>query len=152
MMQLPSSSGGGRPGTPSLAPITAIGGITENSEFDIVPPQPAPQCLESLRRLSPLPFDVSSDPNRLSFTSFDYNAFCDFGLIDNDAMTDTPGTHDTKQPLLTLEEHDLADVHDMNELYPPYQDFFPETTMSTSCLTFNGEDICHSPVTKRAEA
>ena len=87
--------------------------------------------LESLKRLSPLPFEAQQDAPPLP--SFDYNAFCDFGLID---------AHPS-QPSLTDERDDA-----MKGFIPshPGAPSYPELLTG---ITFNGDNICHSPVTKR---
>ena len=92
--------------------------------------------LESLKRLSPLPFEEAQHGDAPSLTSFDYNTFCDFGLIDNDPT----------QPSLTDEQDDSMNGFNTSH---PAPSSCPELFTG---ITFNGDDICHSPVTKRTAA
>ena len=86
--------------------------------------------LESLKRLSPLPFEAQQDAP--SLTSFDYNTFCEFGLIEANLP----------QPSLTDEQDDA-----MNGFIP--SDSAPSYPELLTGITFNGGNISHSPVTKR---
>jgi hypothetical protein len=127
----------------------------ENELKDV--PRPSTPDLDSLRRLSPIPFEAQDNHGdnaaaALALASFDYNVLCDFGLIDHMA-TQQHHHHQPSLPIMDQDAEDVAANGGFNPLsYPPYQEMFPDIDMSMNSLTFNGEDICHSPVTKREEA